>query len=81
MIRLPWWRHRCWRWLDDSLERAAGGARRDHQTQARRQDPDVIVELSDFQMDVRDGLQRERMMAMLSGLFGVPAALLAMVGL
>jgi predicted permease len=43
--------------------------------------PDVIVELSDFQKDVRDELMPERLMAMLSGFFGVLAALLAMVGL
>jgi predicted permease len=43
--------------------------------------PDVIVELGDFQKDIRDGLQRERMMATVSGFFGVLAALLAMVGL
>jgi len=43
--------------------------------------PDVIVELGDFQKDIRDGLQGERMMATVSGFFGVLAALLAMVGL
>ena len=45
------------------------------------QHPDVIVELSDFQKDIRDGLTPERLMAMLSGFFGLLAALLAMVGL
>ena len=43
--------------------------------------PDVIVELGDFQKDIRDGLQGERMMATVSRFFGVLAALLAMVGL
>ncbi len=43
--------------------------------------PDVIVELSDFQKDIRDGLTPERLMAMLSGFFGVLAAVLAMAGL
>jgi predicted permease len=43
--------------------------------------PDVIMEFSDFQKDVRDGLTPERLMAMLSGFFGVLAAVLAMVGL
>ncbi len=43
--------------------------------------PDVIVELSDFQRDIRDGLTPERLMAMLSGFFGLLAAVLAMVGL
>ncbi|MGC9946358.1 MAG: ABC transporter permease [Bryobacteraceae bacterium] len=43
--------------------------------------PDVIVELSDFQKDIRDELTPERLMAMLSGFFGMLAALLAMVGL
>jgi ABC-type antimicrobial peptide transport system permease subunit len=43
--------------------------------------PDVIVELSDFQRDIRDQLMPERLMAMLSGFFGLLAAVLAMVGL
>jgi len=43
--------------------------------------PDVIVEFSDFQKDIRDQLAPERLMAMLSGFFGALAALLAMVGL
>ena len=43
--------------------------------------PDVIVELSDFQKDIRDQLTPERLMAMLSGSFGLLAAVLAMVGL
>jgi len=43
--------------------------------------PDVIVDLSDFQRDIRDQLTPECLMAMLSGFFGLLAAVLAMVGL
>jgi predicted permease len=43
--------------------------------------PDVIMEFSDFQKQIRDGLTPERLMAILSGFFGLLAALLAMVGL
>jgi ABC-type antimicrobial peptide transport system permease subunit len=43
--------------------------------------PDVIMEFGDFQKQIRDGLMQERLMAMLSGFFGVLAAVLAMVGL
>jgi predicted permease len=43
--------------------------------------PDVIMEFGDFQKQIRDGLLQERLMAMLSGFFGVLAAVLAMVGL
>ena len=43
--------------------------------------PDVIVEFSDFQKDVRNGLTPERLMAALSGFFGLLAAVLAMLGL
>ena len=43
--------------------------------------PDVIMEFSDFQKDIRDGLTPERLMAMLSGFFGLLATVLAMVGL
>jgi len=39
------------------------------------------MEFSDFQTRIRDGLVRERLMAMLSGFFGLLAALLTMVGL
>jgi ABC-type antimicrobial peptide transport system permease subunit len=35
----------------------------------------------DFQKQIRDGLTPERLMAMLSGFFGLLAAVLAMVGL
>jgi len=43
--------------------------------------PEIVMELSDFQARIRDGLMRERLMAMLSGFFGFLAALLTMVGL
>ena len=43
--------------------------------------PEIVLEFSDFQMRVHDGLVRERLMAMLSGFFGLLAALLTTVGL
>jgi hypothetical protein len=43
--------------------------------------PDVIMEFGDFQKGIRDRMTPERMMATLSGFFGLLAALLAMVGL
>jgi predicted permease len=43
--------------------------------------PDVVTEFSDFQKEIRDGLVQERLMAMLSGFFGLLAVLLAVVGL
>jgi len=43
--------------------------------------PDVIMELSELQKDIRDDLLQERLMAMLSGFFGLLAAVLATVGL
>jgi predicted permease len=43
--------------------------------------PGVIMEFSDFQKSIRDGLLQERLMATLSGFFGVLAAVLAMAGL
>jgi predicted permease len=43
--------------------------------------PEVFAEFSVFQARIRDGLVRERLLAMLAGFFGVLAALLAMVGL
>jgi predicted permease len=43
--------------------------------------PEMVMEFSDFQARIRDGLVRERLMAMLSGFFGLLAALLTMVGL
>jgi ABC-type antimicrobial peptide transport system permease subunit len=43
--------------------------------------PEIVADLSDYQARIRDGFVRERMLAMLSGFFGLLAALLAMVGL
>ena len=43
--------------------------------------PEIITACGNFQTWIRDGLVRERLMAMLSGFFGGLAALLAMVGL
>jgi predicted permease len=43
--------------------------------------PAVIMEFSDFQVLIRDGLVEERLMALLSGFFGVLATLLTMIGL
>ncbi len=43
--------------------------------------PEIVTEFSDFQQNVRQGCVRERLLAMLSGFFGLLAALLAMVGL
>lgn len=43
--------------------------------------PELVMDFSDFQARIRDGLVRERLMAMLSGFFGLLAALLTMVGL
>ncbi len=43
--------------------------------------PEIVTDFSNFQEDVRNGLVREKLLAMLSSFFGVLAALLAMVGL
>jgi predicted permease len=43
--------------------------------------PDVLAEFGDFQQGIRDRLLSERLMAMLSGAFGLLAAVLAMAGL
>jgi predicted permease len=43
--------------------------------------PDVVTQFTDFQKEIRDGLVEERLMAVLSGFFGVLAVLLAVVGL
>jgi predicted permease len=43
--------------------------------------PDVVTQFADFQKEIRDGLVEERLMAALSGFFGLLAALLAVVGL
>ena len=43
--------------------------------------PTMILQFFDFEQEIRDNLVGERMMAMLSGFFGVLAALLVVVGL
>ncbi|WP_263360030.1 ABC transporter permease [Acidicapsa ligni] len=43
--------------------------------------PNMSLQFFDFQQEIRDGLVGDRMMAMLSGFFGVLAALLVAVGL
>jgi predicted permease len=43
--------------------------------------PEIVTDFSDFQQDIRDGLVREKLLALLSGFFGILAALLATVGL
>jgi len=43
--------------------------------------PEMATQLSSFQTLIRDGLVRDRLMAMLSGFFGLLAAMLAMAGL
>ncbi len=43
--------------------------------------PDIRVDFRVFETEVRDGLVRERLMAVLSGFFGALAALLAAMGL
>jgi predicted permease len=45
------------------------------------QHPEIVMESVVFQNQIRDGLIPERLMAMLSGFFGLLAALLTMVGL
>jgi len=43
--------------------------------------PTMIVQFVDFQQGIRDNLVRDRMLAMLSGFFGLLAAVLVVVGL
>ena len=43
--------------------------------------PEIVTAAGDFQTWIHNGLVRERLMAMLSGFFGLVAALLAIVGL
>jgi len=49
--------------------------------QLARKFPELIVEFVDFRGRIQDGLVRERLMAVLSGLFGGLAVVLAAVGL
>jgi predicted permease len=43
--------------------------------------PEIVMEFSAFQPRIREGFVRERLMAMVSGFFGLLAALLAVIGL
>jgi predicted permease len=43
--------------------------------------PEILMEFENFQARIRDGLVRDRLMAMLSGFFGALAALLSTIGL
>ncbi len=43
--------------------------------------PEIVMEFSDLQARIRDGLVRERLLAMLSGFFGFLASLMTTVGL
>jgi len=43
--------------------------------------PEVVTDWADFQAGICEGMVREKLMAMLSGAFGLLAALLAMLGL
>ena len=43
--------------------------------------PSMILQFFDFQQGIRDNLVRERMLAMLSGFFGLLAAMLVVIGL
>jgi predicted permease len=43
--------------------------------------PEIVVQSRNFQTQIRNGLVRERLMAVLSGFFGLLAALLGMLGL
>lgn len=44
-------------------------------------DPNLVINFRNFRTLIREGLVRERLMAMLSGFFGFLAAMLAMIGL
>ena len=50
-------------------------------TMASQADPDADITFSNFHQVIDDGLLRDRLMAKLSGFFGVLAALLAAIGL
>jgi len=43
--------------------------------------PEMVMEFEDFRSRIQDGLVRERLMAVLSGLFGGVAVILATIGL
>jgi predicted permease len=46
-----------------------------------KEHPGINMDFADFQLMIRDGMVRERLMALLSGFFGLLAAILAMIGL
>ena len=49
--------------------------------QMHERHPEMVVEFSVLQSQVRDGLMRERLLAMLAGFFGILATILTIVGL
>jgi len=56
--------------IEDSVKRRLG-----------EKHPEIVASVGSFQTWIREGLLRERLMAMLSGFFGFLAALLGMIGL
>ncbi len=54
---------------------------RGQRADCRQRYPDAIAEFSVFESRIRDGLVRERLLAMLAGFFGVLAVALTVVGL
>ncbi len=50
-------------------------------TMATREDLDVVLNFSVLRTSIREGLGRERLMAALSGFYGVLAAILSIIGL
>jgi predicted permease len=62
---------------DVAPESAMGAVKR----RMREAHPEIVVESSVFQAHIREGMVRERLLALLSGFFGVIAALLATLGL
>jgi predicted permease len=65
--------------IHSSITPAAAAASVKRQVAASH--PGTILEFMEFQTRIRDGLVRERLMAVLAGFFGALAAVLAMVGL
>ncbi|HET9363419.1 MAG TPA: FtsX-like permease family protein [Candidatus Angelobacter sp.] len=51
------------------------------ETSVARANPQIVIQFSVFKTQIRDSLQRERLMASLSGFFGFLAGLLATIGL
>jgi hypothetical protein len=65
--------------IHSSVDSAIASAR--IRERIRTAHPDVVMEFLDFQVWIRDGLVRDRLLATLAGFFGVVAVLLATVGL